>query len=102
MQRLWQGRGLRRTRSAGKCDLAPSYLKDGEWTSSCVPREEHWPTMINTANQIEKAGYESAWVYDHFHTVPEPTQEPTYEAWTLMAALAASTERNPARPDVHL
>lgn len=58
-----------------------------------VPPEEHWPTMINTANQIEKAGYESAWVYDHFHTVPEPTQEPTYEAWTLMAALAASTER---------
>jgi F420-dependent oxidoreductase-like protein len=32
------------------------------------------------------------WVYDHFHTVPEPIQEATYEAWTLMAALAASTD----------
>jgi F420-dependent oxidoreductase-like protein len=32
-------------------------------------------------------------VFDHFHTVPEPTQEATHEAWTLMAAFAASTER---------
>jgi alkanesulfonate monooxygenase SsuD/methylene tetrahydromethanopterin reductase-like flavin-dependent oxidoreductase (luciferase family) len=33
------------------------------------------------------------WVYDHFHTVPAPTEEATHEAWTLMAALAASTRR---------
>jgi F420-dependent oxidoreductase-like protein len=32
-------------------------------------------------------------VYDHFHTFPGPTQEATYEAWTLMAAFAAVTER---------
>ncbi len=53
---------------------------------------DHWSTMTAVANAIEAAGYESAWVYDHFHTVPEPTQEPTYEAFTLMAALAAATE----------
>ena len=44
------------------------------------------------AKKIEDLGYESVWVYDHFHTVPVPTQEATYEAWTLMAALAATTE----------
>jgi alkanesulfonate monooxygenase SsuD/methylene tetrahydromethanopterin reductase-like flavin-dependent oxidoreductase (luciferase family) len=32
-------------------------------------------------------------VYDHFHTVPLPTQEATHEAWTLMAAFAAATSR---------
>ena len=32
------------------------------------------------------------WVYDHFHTVPVVTQEATYEAWSLMAALAAATD----------
>ncbi len=48
--------------------------------------------MTTVASAIEAAGYESAWVYDHFHTVPEATQEPTYEAWTLMAALAAATD----------
>lgn len=48
--------------------------------------------MLGVAKDIEKNGFESAWVYDHFHTVPEPTQEVTYEAWTLMAALAATTD----------
>jgi F420-dependent oxidoreductase-like protein len=37
--------------------------------------------------------WESIWVYDHFHTVPIPSQEATHEAWTLMAALAAVTSR---------
>ena len=58
-----------------------------------VPRNEHWPVMLGVAKTIESAGYESLWVYDHFHTVPVPTQEVTYEAWTLMAALAATTDR---------
>jgi F420-dependent oxidoreductase-like protein len=47
--------------------------------------------MTRVAHAIEDAGYESAWVYDHFHPVPVPSQEPVYEAWTLMAALAAET-----------
>lgn len=57
-----------------------------------IPVEEQWPAMVNTAKTIERLGFESAWVYDHFHTVPKPTQEVTYEAWTLMAALAAVTD----------
>jgi F420-dependent oxidoreductase-like protein len=52
---------------------------------------DHWATMTRVATAIESSGYESAWVYDHFHTVPAATQEVTYEAWTLMAALAGAT-----------
>jgi len=52
---------------------------------------DHWEVMRRVAGTIEAAGFESLWVYDHFHTVPLPTQEVTYEAWTLMAALAAAT-----------
>lgn len=52
---------------------------------------EQWPTMSSVAQTIERLGYESVWVYDHFHPVPEPTQESVYEAWTLMAALATVT-----------
>lgn len=48
--------------------------------------------MLGIARDMESLGYESLWVYDHFHTVPEATQEVTYEAWALMAAFAASTE----------
>jgi F420-dependent oxidoreductase-like protein len=58
-----------------------------------VPEAEQWPTMLEVARRIEDGGYDTAWVYDHFHTVPEPTQEPTFECWTVMAALAEATER---------
>ncbi len=47
--------------------------------------------MLGVAKTVEALGYESAWVFDHFHTVPIPTQESSYEAWTLMAALAPMT-----------
>jgi F420-dependent oxidoreductase-like protein len=56
-----------------------------------IDRDEHWPTMQRIAGEIERLGFESVWVYDHFHPVPEPTQEPVYEAWTLMTALATTT-----------
>ena len=57
-----------------------------------IDTTDHWSTILGVANQAEALGFESVWVYDHFHTVPEPTQEVTYEAWTLMAALAATTK----------
>jgi F420-dependent oxidoreductase-like protein len=56
-----------------------------------IDRTEHWETMTGVAKRIEETGFESLWVYDHFHTVPQPTQQATYEAWTLMASLAAVT-----------
>ena len=57
-----------------------------------IPTEKHWETMTGVAEKIEELGFESLWVYDHFHTVPAPTQNVTYEAWTLMAALAVATD----------
>ena len=44
-----------------------------------IPIEEQWNTIINSAKNIEDLNYESIWVYDHFHTVPKPTKDPTYE-----------------------
>ena len=55
-----------------------------------------------SARLAEAGPWESVWVYDHFHTVPMPTAEATHEAWTLMAALAATTTAGAAGPDVHL
>jgi len=56
-----------------------------------IDTSEHWDTMTRVAHRIEESRFESLWVYDHFHTTPEPTQQATYEAWTLMASLAAVT-----------
>jgi F420-dependent oxidoreductase-like protein len=54
---------------------------------------DQWATMKGVAQLAEAGPWESIWVYDHFHTVPKPTAEATHEAWTLMAAFAAVTER---------
>lgn len=58
-----------------------------------IPLENQWDHITAMASTIEDAGYDSIWVYDHFHTHPVPSQESVFEAWTLMAALAATTHR---------
>lgn len=58
-----------------------------------IPVEEQWGRIGDVARLIEDSGYDSIWVYDHFHTHPVVKQESTFEAWTLMAALAAVTTR---------
>ena len=60
---------------------------------SGVTKENQWKTILDSASKIENLGYESIWVYDHFHTVPTPTQDPTYECWSLMSALSQTTSR---------
>jgi F420-dependent oxidoreductase-like protein len=53
---------------------------------------DHWKTMLGLAKHAEAGPFESIWVYDHFHTVPVPTEEATHEAWSLISAFAAATE----------
>ena len=37
--------------------------------------------------------WDAIWVYDHFHTVPRPELETTFECWTITATLARDTSR---------
>jgi F420-dependent oxidoreductase-like protein len=54
---------------------------------------EQYEAMTRVGQAAEKVGYDSIWVYDHFHTVPQPTMESTFECWTIMAALARDIPR---------
>ncbi|WP_326568762.1 LLM class F420-dependent oxidoreductase [Amycolatopsis rhabdoformis] len=55
---------------------------------------DHWTTMLDLARFADEGPYESIWVFDHFHTVPVPSDvEATHEAWSLMAAYGAATSR---------
>jgi F420-dependent oxidoreductase-like protein len=54
---------------------------------------EGYETMARVAQEAEALGFHSIWLYDHFHTVPEPSQEMTFECWTSIAALARDTKR---------
>ncbi len=52
-----------------------------------------WVNSVERARHAERLGFESLWVFDHFHTVPTPTDEITFESFTMLAALAATTTR---------
>lgn len=52
-----------------------------------------WQRSVAVARQAERLGFESIWLFDHFHTVPRPTDEIVFESFTSLSALAALTER---------
>ena len=55
---------------------------------------EQYEAMTNVAKAADRLEvFDSIWVYDHFHTVPQPTLNTTFEAWTITAALARDTQR---------
>jgi F420-dependent oxidoreductase-like protein len=52
-----------------------------------------WRRTTEVAVQAEQLGFESIWLFDHFHTTPRPTDEITFESFTSLSALAAMTRR---------
>jgi F420-dependent oxidoreductase-like protein len=58
-----------------------------------IDAAKQWATMSGLAAQADAGEWESIWVYDHFHTVPVPSEQATHEAWSLMSAFAATTSR---------
>jgi F420-dependent oxidoreductase-like protein len=52
-----------------------------------------WQRTVELSRQAEALGFESLWVFDHFHTVPDPTDEITFESFSVLSALAMATER---------
>lgn len=52
-----------------------------------------WARSVDLAEHAEALGFESLWVFDHFHTIPDPTDEITFESFTMLAALAMATFR---------
>lgn len=52
---------------------------------------QQYRAMRDGALDLERLGYHSVWLYDHFHTVPEAKLEATFEVWTATAAIAEAT-----------
>src|SRR6266536_63471 len=59
-----------------------------------VEREVRWPELRDMARVAEQVGFDSLWVGDHllFRDPDRPPRGP-WEAWSVLAALAAITER---------
>ncbi|HEX4905171.1 MAG TPA: LLM class F420-dependent oxidoreductase [Acidimicrobiales bacterium] len=61
--------------------------------SSIEGAESKWQAAMAIATEIEELGYDSIWLYDHFHNVPRPAHEAVFECWMTAAALSQATSR---------
>ncbi len=57
-----------------------------------------WDRTVALAEQAEGLGFESLWVFDHFHTVPEPTDEITFESFSVLVRTGDGDAAGPPRP----
>jgi len=63
-----------------------------ELVSITDPRAK-WNKAVEIAQLAEKLGYDSIWVYDHFHNVPRPAHEAVFECWTVISAMSQLTSK---------
>src|SRR5690242_15586037 len=59
-----------------------------------VEREVRWPELVDMARAIDDLGFDGMWVGEHLlYRWPSRDPRGPWEAWTLLAALAAVTRR---------
>jgi probable F420-dependent oxidoreductase len=59
-----------------------------------VEREVRWPELLDMARAIEDLGYDSAWFGEHLlYRWPDRAPRGPWEAWGMLAAVAAVTRR---------
>ncbi|MGI8781371.1 MAG: LLM class flavin-dependent oxidoreductase, partial [Solirubrobacteraceae bacterium] len=58
-----------------------------------VEREVRWPEYLALARAAEAAGFDAIWLGDHLLYRGGRPETGPWEAWTLLAALAAATDR---------
>jgi probable F420-dependent oxidoreductase len=59
-----------------------------------VEREVRWPELLDMTRAIEDFGYDSVWLGEHLlYRWPDRPSRGPWEAWSMLAAIAAVTER---------
>jgi len=59
-----------------------------------VEREVRWPELLDMIRAIEDLGFDSIWLGEHLlYRWPDRGPRGPWEAWTMMAAIAATTSR---------
>ncbi|HEX8099044.1 MAG TPA: LLM class flavin-dependent oxidoreductase [Actinomycetota bacterium] len=52
-----------------------------------------WDEVLRRVEFAEREGFDGVWVFDHFKPLYGESSGPCLEAWTLLSALAARTQR---------
>jgi alkanesulfonate monooxygenase SsuD/methylene tetrahydromethanopterin reductase-like flavin-dependent oxidoreductase (luciferase family) len=59
-----------------------------------VEREVRWPELLDMTRAIEDLGYDSVWLGEHLlYRWPDRASRGPWEAWSMLAAIAAVTDR---------
>lgn len=51
-----------------------------------------WSDVLGTARLVDRLGYDHLWTWDHLLSIYGEPDQPVFEAWSVLAAIAASTE----------
>ncbi|HSL97911.1 MAG TPA: LLM class flavin-dependent oxidoreductase [Candidatus Deferrimicrobiaceae bacterium] len=57
------------------------------------PQSTDWPAFRDAAVAAEAAGWESVWTWDHLLAIQGPWEQPIFEGWTALAAIASLTSK---------
>jgi F420-dependent oxidoreductase-like protein len=52
-----------------------------------------WARTVELAQQAEQLGFESLWVFDHFHTILGPADRMNLEGFAVLGGLSVATQR---------
>lgn len=61
--------------------------------ASIADPADKWAKTVEVAVLADELGFDSLWVYDHFHNVPRPAHETVFECWSTIAAISQRTKR---------
>ncbi|MEA2654516.1 MAG: hypothetical protein QOI37_1743 [Chloroflexota bacterium] len=56
-------------------------------------QQTDWPSFRDTALAADDAGWDSVWTWDHLLAIFGPWDQPLFEGWSLLSALAPLTRR---------
>ncbi len=56
-------------------------------------QQTDWPSIRDAAIRAESVGWDSVWTWDHLMAIFGPADQPIFEGWTTLAAIAAVTTR---------
>lgn len=64
-----------------------------EFGCSLPQNTADYSIMKRVAQESERLGFDSVWLYDHLYPYNAPLESPCYEIWTTLSALAEATSK---------
>lgn len=61
--------------------------------ANCWNQYTDWPGWLSAGQRASTLGYDSLWTWDHVYPIVGSAEGPMFEAYTAIAALAATTQR---------